>query len=296
MSDVVHNAPVVSAPENHSASEAQEAEQTVNVDEQEASEAEAGAQPEQGQDEGQAEELDVIDYEGKQYQIPKPLKSGFMMQSDYTRKTQEVASQRQAIEQERQQLAALQQADHEETQGRAVMVAIDASINELNSINWDQAYSEDPIGAQRQFMRLTQLKDQRAQVEQALQQRHSVRTQAMQQDLVHRVQQTQEYAQKNIKGWSPELDKQLVDFARTKGVSDVELQSVISPKVYDILHLARIGEQTLAKQTAAPKQQAKVQPTKTVGGKSNPSAGKSLADMDMDQYVAHRQAQLAKAR
>jgi hypothetical protein len=296
MSDVVHNAPVVSAPENHSASEAQESEQTVNVDEQEAGEAEALAQPEQGQDEGQTEELEAVEWEGKQYQIPKPLKAGFMMQSDYTRKTQEVASQRQAIEQERQQLAAIAQADHEETQGRAVLVAIDASINELNGINWDQHMADDPIGAQQQFMRLTQLKDQRNQVEQALQQRHSARTQALQQDLLHRVQQTQEYAQKNIKGWSPDLDKQLVDFARSKGVSDVELQGVITPKVYEILHLARIGEQTLSKQTAAPRQQANVRPTKTVGGKSNPAAGKSLADMDMDEYVATRQAQMAKGR
>jgi hypothetical protein len=299
MSDVVHNAPVVAAPENHSASEAQEVEQTVNVDEveaAEASEAEAQAQPEQGQDEGQPDELDEIELEGKKYQIPKPLKSGFMMQADYTRKTQEVASQKQAIEQERQRLTALQQADHEETQGRAVLVAIDASINELNGTNWDQRMADDPIGAQQQFMRLTQLKEQRAQVEQALQQRQSVRTQAMQQDLLSRVQQTQEYAQKNIKGWSPETDKQIVEFARTKGVTEAELQSVISPKVYDILHLARIGEQTLAKQTAAPKLQAKVQPTKTVGGKSNPSAGKSLADMSMEEYAAHRTAQLAKAR
>ena len=53
MSDVVLNAPVAEAPENHSASEAQEAEQPVNVHELEESqtgETEALEQPEQGQD------------------------------------------------------------------------------------------------------------------------------------------------------------------------------------------------------------------------------------------------------
>lgn len=299
MLQVVQNAPVAEAPENHPASEAQEAEQTTSVDDVEASEAEAAAntdeQPQgqgEGESEGQAEELDVIEYEGKQYQIPKPLKPGFMMQSDYTRKTQEVAEQRRQLEQGYQALQASQTAHQEEITERAKLVAIDAMLQNYDQINWAELEAQDPVGAGSQFRQYQQLKDQRAQVENALRQWQSKRTETQHQDLVRRIQETRDHAQKNIKGWTPETDKQLIDFATSKGFSQQELAGSMDKRVYEMLYLANIGAQTLAKQTAAPKQQAKpVQPTKTVGGKSNPAAGKSLADMSMEEYVAYRESQ-----
>src|SRR5688572_14468037 len=55
----------------------------------EGAEPEAPAEP--------VDELDEIEFDGERYKIPKKLKNGFLMQSDYTRKTQEVAEERKAI-------------------------------------------------------------------------------------------------------------------------------------------------------------------------------------------------------
>lgn len=298
MSDVVQNAPVVEAPENHQASETQEAEQTVNVNEleqTETSETEAQEQP-QGQDEGQTEELESVEWEGKQYQIPKPLKAGIMMNADYTRKTQELSEHRKQFEQERNQFL---QSKHTETQEvmteRAKLFAIDAMLQNFEQVNWTELYAQDPIRAGEQSHQWQMLKDQRAKVEGGLQQWESKQSETQHQDLVRRIQETKDFAQKNIKGWTPETDKQLIDFATSKGFTQQELAGSMDKRVYEMLHLANIGAQTLAKQTAAPKQQAKpVQPTKTVGGKSNPAAGKSLAEMDMDEYVATRKKQMGR--
>ena len=48
------------------------------------------------------EEAEEVDFEGKKYLVAKELKDALLRQSDYTRKTQEVAETRKQIEAERQ--------------------------------------------------------------------------------------------------------------------------------------------------------------------------------------------------
>ena len=43
-------------------------------------------------------EVEDVDWEGKKYAVPKELKDALMRQSDYTRKTQEIAETRRALE------------------------------------------------------------------------------------------------------------------------------------------------------------------------------------------------------
>jgi hypothetical protein len=60
----------------------------------------------------------------------------------------------------------------------------------------------------------------------------------------------------------------------------------MSPEFLKLLHRAHIGAEAMKKPAAATPNI--VQPLTTVGAKSNPAAGKSLADMDMDDYVVAR--------
>lgn len=69
----------------------------------EAAEPEAEAQP-------QDDEFEEIEWQdGKKYKIPKAVKSGLMLQSDYTKKTQSLAEQRKAFEQHEQAVQAERQ-------------------------------------------------------------------------------------------------------------------------------------------------------------------------------------------
>src|SRR5215475_66105 len=45
-----------------------------------------------------AESLEEVEFAGKQYRLPKELKSALMMHTDYTRKTQEVAQGRRTFD------------------------------------------------------------------------------------------------------------------------------------------------------------------------------------------------------
>jgi hypothetical protein len=216
-----------------------------------------------------------------------------MMQADYTRKTQEVARARRELEQFRENLSQHAQAADEEMTQRAALVALDAQLQQFAKLNWDQLSAEDPIGANREFMRFQALEKIKDQVGKDLVQKSVLRSQAAQHEIVSRFEQTQDYARKNIKGWSPELDREIVDWAMSKGATEQNILSAMSPMVYEMLYLARVGDQALRK-TAAPNNSAGARPTSTVGGKSNPSAGKSLSEMSMEEYVQYRRKQMAR--
>ena len=62
-----------------------EADEPVNLDDPGEPEVEDELQPED-------DDSEEIDWNGKKFKGPKGLKDGLMMQADYTRKTQEVAS------------------------------------------------------------------------------------------------------------------------------------------------------------------------------------------------------------
>ncbi|MDW6020245.1 hypothetical protein SAZ10_00550 [Mesorhizobium sp. BAC0120] len=255
-----------------------------------------GERPEGGEprEDGPQEEieLDTIELDGKAYQIPKALKPGFMMQADYTRKTQEVARARRELEHFRENLTQHAQAADEEMTQRAALVALDAQLQQFAKLNWDQLSAEDPLAANREFMRFQALEKVKDQIGRDLAQKSVLRSQAAQHEIVSRFEQTQDYASKNIKGWSPELDREIIDWAMSKGATEQNILSAMSPMVYEMLYLARIGDQALKKQPAAPNNSARARPTSTVGGKSNPSAGKSLSEMSMDEYVEYRRRQM----
>ena len=56
-------------------------------------------------------EVETVEYEGQEYNIPPELKDAIMRQSDYTTKTQEVAEQRKDLETDRMEAQAEIQKD-----------------------------------------------------------------------------------------------------------------------------------------------------------------------------------------
>lgn len=240
----------------------------------------------------QPDDFEELEWDGKKFVAPKSLKDGILRQADYTRKTQEVAETRKALEIREQQIAQQAAASEEELNARVNLMGIDAQIKQYAEVNWDALEQEDPIGAQQHWRRFTALKEQRNEAYNDYAQKQAARTQFTQQDIAKRIEETRTFA-RSIPGWTPEMDSKVIDFAKSKGVSDHQLAGVINPKVYEILNLARLGEQLLTKQqTAAPKaaDAPQLQPLTVVGARANPTARKSLSDMSMEEYAAARKA------
>jgi hypothetical protein len=252
---------------------------------------------EDSQPEQQAEpddDSEEFEWEGRRIKAPKGLKDGVLMHADYTRKTQEIASTRKELEEARERVTQQAKASEEEISARARMHHIDAELKRFEAFDWSQyqqARLQDPLQADEAWNYVQHLRSQRNEAAQSISQAENARSAEAQQETARRLHETEQFARS--KGWTAETDKQVIEFAVSKGASPKDLQATMSPLVYETLYLARLGEQTLKKGMAAPKPGTPAAPLHVVAAKANPPARKDLASMSMDEYVATRQKQLA---
>ena len=154
------------------------------------------------------EEEDEIDVDGKKFTLPKSaaekLRAERLMQADYTRKTQEVAEQRRAIEQQAQQVqqqAQFQQAYIAEV---AKVTAIDERLNEYAKIDLSEYIDSDPVAVMKAQEEIRKLQMQRAEVVNNLNQRQQMQAMEQQQTTAKQLQQANDYLAREISGWSPQ--------------------------------------------------------------------------------------------
>lgn len=236
------------------------------------------------------EEFEEFEWNGKPIKAPKGLKDGVLMHSDYTRKTQEVAQTRKELEQRAEAIAQQAQATEEELKVRATKIQLDAEIERFKDFDWNAyqaARQQDPFGADEAWNYKAHLMAQKNDVEAKLSEAEKSRSAMAQQEVAKRLHETEQFARS--KGWTKETDQQVIEFALQKGANPQQLQQMMSPLVYEVLHLARLGAQLVNKPAPKPAQATK--PLEVVGAKTNPPARKSLEDMSMEEYVAHRQKQ-----
>ncbi len=234
-----------------------------------------------------------VEYDGKVYQVPPNLKEAFLRQQDYTRKTQEVAEIRKQAEAYRAEAEQVRSASQEELSARATAFNLDSQLQQYANVDWRALLQEDPIGYQEHRLNFETLQNQRGQVAQYLQTAEQQRSAYAQQDIAKRLQETRQFAEKEIPGWTEEIDKQVTDFAMNTLGYDVDtLKTAYSPQIYRTLYYANLGYQALQRSAAKPAPvAAKPQPLNRITAKSNVPAVKSPANMTMDEYAAWRSKQ-----
>lgn len=238
-----------------------------------------------------------FEWEGKTVKIPTEMKDGYLRQADYTRKTQEVAEQRRQVEARAQELQAQAARSEEEFNAAVALHQVTNALQQFGDINWAaeaQRLQNDPLEFQElqaRYLQFQALDKQRQQIAGYLQNVANERNAAVQQDLAKRLAETRAFAEKNIKGWTPELDGKITEFAtKDLGFSVETLKNAYSPEIYKTLHLAYLGKQTLERQRAAKPATPPPQKTTTVSGKANPQASFDPEASSMADYVAQRKA------
>lgn len=240
------------------------------------------------------EDEEEFDWNGKKVKGPKGLKDGLMMQADYTRKTQEVAATRKELDDRAQRIEQQAKASDEELNVRAAMISIESDLKSYENVDWDKWEAEDMFAAQAGFRKYQQLQAARGQVVNYLGERQQARTAEAEQQTANRLQETRRYAETQIKGWSPDVDAKVTEFATKElGFDWATLKSAYTPAVYRALHLAWLGHQAVTPKPTATTPKPSPEPLKVIAAKANPPAAKSLKDMSMDEYAAYRQKQLA---
>jgi hypothetical protein len=229
-----------------------------------------------------AEDIEEIEHEGKKFKIPTALKPALMMNADYTRKTQELSEQRRAWEQERTQHT---QADAEHTKLLGINAALDAQLEQYGQINWSEASAKDPAGAQAAFMHYQQLKDAKAQTDQAIQTHQTTRSAEAESLRTKQLQDANAVLAKEIPAWDkPETKTQLANYALSQGFTAQELSQVSDPRLIKLIHTAMTNAGK-ASQAAKVEQIAagqKTQPAQAVRG----AGGKFQVGADTSDFAA----------
>lgn len=214
--------------------------------------------------------LITVKINGKEEQIPlAELKNGHLRMSDYTRKTQEVAEQRKALEGD------LQSVKQEREYYSKVLPALEAEYKALQSQepDWDELYRVDPIEAARQErawrVRADRLNAMTVEQERVKQQKEQERQKELADDVAKERQILfEENPQwRDSKKWNADLQR-MVSYAKGKGYSDEDLAQVYDRRMIGILNDAASYRELMSK---------KPQPVQGKAPKSAPAGSSSTA-------------------
>jgi hypothetical protein len=246
--------------------------------------------PEEQQEEA-TPELEEAEYEGKKYSVPKEIKEALMRQSDYTRKTQEVAEMRKALESERQ--AAIQQVavQRQMAQEHANLIAIDNQIKQFEGLDWQSLIDSDPVQAMKLDRQFRSLADSRQQAAYRLMEAERAAFDSYREETEKRVEQGKQVLAKEVTGWSPQLAVALAGYGEEIGYSKQEMQSVLDPRAVKVLHKAYLYDQMMKERSAQKPKPVPAVPAVTVKAKSKASNGEPE---DMESWIKWRNSQRSR--
>lgn len=244
------------------------------------------------------EEFEELEIDGKKHRIPAALKANFMMQADYTRKTQEVAEQRRALAERQQSIA--QQAEVQESliEDRANLRAHDASLEQFAKLDWGRLVDENPTEAQKLDYQYRQLKEQRGQIAAGIEQKVRHATEVAQRETARAAQESAKVLQQTIPEWGPALQQKLRGYAQAQGYDEAELGDVTDHRAIGILRKAMLYDEIKSGKgkTTKPKKPS-VKPLAKPSAKGRGPVRTGLSDeLSAEEWTRRRNQELARKR
>lgn len=211
-------------------------------------------------------EFHDVEYEGKTYQVPPELKEALLRQSDYTKKTTEVAEKQRALEQKELRHRAIENE-------RAFHETVNADIKQIQRIDFEieQWKAADVTGMSADQIwqirsKLDQLKEKRVELSNGINGKWQG-YQQQQQQLANEAQNKYlEAIAKSVPGWNADLDAELTQYALSEGYTEDQLRGNRDPTYVKTLWKARQYDKA---QAALVNGKVKVAPT-VKPGSSNP--------------------------
>lgn len=186
-------------------------------------EADATSEPEPSQtDEPTAPPLEEVEYEGETFQVPPKLKEAIIRQSDYTKKTQEVAEQRRTMElaQREAQITRLAEQFQKDTaQEHKQLEAIEWALQQ--PVDWSKMSTDEAL---RHKLTLDGWRDQKVALEKSIAEKRQEWDKKQNDEYVKLVNDSLGIVAKRIPGWGPQLAKAVTEHALSEGYTDHELR------------------------------------------------------------------------
>ena len=158
-----------------------------------------------------------VELDGQVHTLPAALKGAFLRQADYTRKTQELAAHRRALDAERQALAEHAQAAGQASADQVQLAALDHQLAQFHGLDWRGFAAQDPQGTQALWGRFQAMSQARDGLAQALSHHAAHGQLRAAREATERMAEAGRILQKDIEGWSPEVAGKLVNYAQTHG-------------------------------------------------------------------------------
>lgn len=182
-----------------------------------------------------APDFEEVEYEGEKYQVPPKLKEAIIRQSDYTKKTQEVAEQRKLIEHKEEQLKiAAMQRDFEQYVQNEVseLRELDSQLKMYDNINWREVSADDRSLYMLEMNRLEKLRNAKVAEIEGKNKEFTAKVQEQVQGLKN---QAQKLLKERIPQWNEATAKETRDWALSNGFTESEINSISDPRHAELL-------------------------------------------------------------
>lgn len=225
----------------------------VEVEAEESEEEEAEEAEEESETEEEAEEEESDDQPPPNVklkvngeELEKPLDEVIALAQqglDYTKKTQEVAEQRKALEDYAQTIKVQEEKFQQQVQLQQALIgdvaeltAVDKQLAQFNDVNWQELSDNDFVEAQKLFFTYNQLQQKRSELATNLQTKAEQVQQTQVAQMQERIEKGKEILAKEIPNWSRETTQAIIEVGKEYGFSDDELGTIIDPRHVKVLH------------------------------------------------------------
>jgi hypothetical protein len=179
-------------------------------------------------------------------EIDKPLEEVIALAQqglDYTKKTQEVAEQRKALEDYAQTIKVQEQEFIRQVELNNALIgdiaklqSVDNQLAQFDQVNWQELSDTDFVEAQKLFFTYNQLQQQRSTLAQDLGQKQQQLQAQQAQSVQERIVKGKEILAKEIPNWSRETSQAIISTGKEYGFSDDELGMIVDPRHVKVLH------------------------------------------------------------
>ena len=241
------------------------------------------------------EELDETEYEGKTYKVPKEIKDALLRQSDYTRKTQELAEIRKAAEFERQSIAAAKEVDEAADELKSDLRTVDKALKSFENVDWAKFAANDPAQATAYMLQYQQLQMQRQQLSGGLEQIEHTSRASREQAHQAALAQAQADLLQALPDLTPEKETQMwTSTVQAYGVRPEQIRDAVmsNPKVAVIMRDAMLWRESQAKAKQAAKPTPATEPVRTVRASSKATVNPDK--MTTAQWMEYERNRIAK--
>lgn len=263
--------------------------------------------------EDQADDTEEIEHEGAKYKLPKTLakefREGLLRQADYTRKTQEVAETRKALEARHAEIAQQAELQAATLDERVTLKSLEGALAQYQQINWQDytaQYGSDATATAMAQWR--QLEAAKTTLEGEIGKKEQEHRLSRERASATALQEADQILAKDIPGYGPELVQSVAKVAHAYGFTPAEVRETLigadgkadvrSFKLLARLHAAEAELSGLkAKQTKAQQAEkvAQVQPAKTVGQKAGGYKPGLNDELPPEEWLRRRNAQVRKS-